>query len=51
VGVSTLFLIDFTKHLVGLDPYIFTRYINYSWLNLQQFAQGMDSPWRRKCGR
>ncbi len=46
VGISTLFLVDFTKHLVGLDPYIFTRYINYSWLNLQQIAQGMDAPWR-----
>jgi len=46
VGISTLFLIDFTKHLVGLDPYIFTRYINYSWLALQQVAQGMDYQWR-----
>lgn len=46
VGITTLFLIDFTKHLVGLDPYIFTRYINYSWLNLQQIAQGMDYQWR-----
>jgi ABC-type transport system involved in multi-copper enzyme maturation permease subunit len=46
VGISTLFLIDFTKHLVGLDPYIFTRYINYSWLTLQQIAQGMDYQWR-----
>ena len=46
VGISTLFLIDFTKHLVGLDPYIFTRYISYSWLNLQQLAQGMDYQWR-----
>jgi ABC-type transport system involved in multi-copper enzyme maturation permease subunit len=46
VGISTLFLIDFTKHLVGLDPYIFTRYINSSWLTLQQIAQGMDHQWR-----
>ncbi len=46
VGISTLFIIDFTKHLVGLDPYIFTRYIGYSWLNLQQIAQGMDYQWR-----
>lgn len=57
VGISTLFLIDFTKHLVGLDPYIFTRYISYSWLGLQQIAQGMDYQWRpevwkmiRLCG-
>ena len=46
VGISTLFLIDFTKHLVGLDAYIFTRYINYSWLGLQEIAQGMDHQWR-----
>lgn len=46
VGICTLFLIDFTKHLVGLDPYIFTRHINFSWLILQQLAQGMDYQWR-----
>ena len=46
VGTSTLFIIDFTKHLIGLDPYIFTRYINYPWLTLQQIAQGMDYQWR-----
>jgi ABC-type transport system involved in multi-copper enzyme maturation permease subunit len=46
VGIGTLFLINFTKHLVGLDPYIFTRYLDYSWLVLQQFAQGMDYEWR-----
>jgi len=46
VGISTLFVIEFTKHLAGLDPYIFTRYITYSWLNLQQLAQGMDYQWR-----
>jgi ABC-type transport system involved in multi-copper enzyme maturation permease subunit len=46
VGISTMILIDFTKHLVGLDPYIFTRHINFSWLILQQLAQGMDYQWR-----
>ena len=45
VGISTLFVIEFTKHLAGLDPYIFTRYITYSWLNLLQIAQGMDYQW------
>jgi ABC-type transport system involved in multi-copper enzyme maturation permease subunit len=45
-GIIILYVIDFTKHLVGLDPYIFTRYINYSWLILQQIAQGMDYQWR-----
>src|SRR5207249_10205199 len=46
VGISTMVLIDFTKHLVGLDAYIFTRYINYSWLALLEIAQGMDHQWR-----
>jgi len=46
VAVSTMILIDFTKHLVGIDPYIFTRYINYSWLTFQQIAQGMDCQWQ-----
>ncbi len=44
-GISSLFLIEFTKHLVGLDPYIFTRYITYSWLTLLEFSQGMDYQW------
>jgi ABC-type transport system involved in multi-copper enzyme maturation permease subunit len=51
IGISTLFLIDFTKHLVGLDPYVFTRYINFSWLTLQQLAQGMDYQWRPQVWR
>jgi ABC-2 type transport system permease protein len=51
VGITTLFLIDLTKHLVGLDPYIFTRYIDYSWLNLQLISQGMDCPWRPEVWR
>ena len=46
VGISTLFIVEFTKHLAGLDPYLFTRYITYSWLNLLQIAQGMDYQWR-----
>jgi ABC-type transport system involved in multi-copper enzyme maturation permease subunit len=45
-GISTLVISDFVKHLVGLDPYIFTKYINYSWLNLGQLAQGMDYQWQ-----
>jgi ABC-2 type transport system permease protein len=51
VGITTLFLIDFTKHLAGFDPYIFTRYINYSWLTLQQIAQGLDYQWRPEVWR
>ncbi len=46
VAISGLFLIEFTKHLVGLDPYIFTRYVEYSWLILVQAAQGVDYEWQ-----
>jgi ABC-type transport system involved in multi-copper enzyme maturation permease subunit len=46
VGISTIYLVDFTKHLVGLDPYIFTKYIAYPWLILQHVAQGMDYQWQ-----
>jgi ABC-type transport system involved in multi-copper enzyme maturation permease subunit len=46
VGISTVYLVDFTKHLVGLDPYIFTKYIAYPWLVIQQAAQGMDYQWQ-----
>jgi hypothetical protein len=45
VSIGSLYLIDFTKHLVGLDPYIFTRYISYPWQIMQQMAQGVDYQW------
>jgi hypothetical protein len=51
VGISTLYLIDFTKHLVGLDPYIFTRYVGFSWVMLQQAAQGIDYQWQPEVWR
>ena len=46
VSIGTLYVIDFTKHLVGLDPYIFTRYIVYPWQILGQIAQGVDYQWQ-----
>ena len=46
VGIGKIYLIDFTKHLVGLDAYIFTRYIGYAWQILQQVAQGVDYQWQ-----
>jgi ABC-type transport system involved in multi-copper enzyme maturation permease subunit len=45
VAISTLFIVDFTKHLAGLDPYIFTRYFDYPWLTLQLISQGMEYQW------
>lgn len=46
VSIGTVYVIDFTKHLVGLDPYISTRYIGYPWQVLLQVAQGVDYQWR-----
>jgi ABC-type transport system involved in multi-copper enzyme maturation permease subunit len=51
VGISALAIIDFTKHLLGLDPYIFTRYIIYPWSTLQQLSQGMDYQWQTDVGK
>ena len=45
VSIGTLYIIDFTKHLVGLDPYVFTRYISYPWQIMQQMAEGVDYQW------
>jgi ABC-type transport system involved in multi-copper enzyme maturation permease subunit len=46
VSIGTLYVIDFTKHMVGLDPYIFTRYIVYPWQIVGQIAQGVDYQWQ-----
>jgi ABC-type transport system involved in multi-copper enzyme maturation permease subunit len=46
VSIGTLYVIDFTKHLVGLDPYIFTKYMGYSWQVLGQIAQGVSYQWQ-----
>jgi ABC-type transport system involved in multi-copper enzyme maturation permease subunit len=45
VAIGTIYLIDFTKHIVGIDPYIFTRYIGFSWRIFNQVAQGVDYQW------
>ena len=46
VATASLLIIDFTKNLVGLGPYIFTKDIGYPWIVLGQFAQGMDCQWQ-----
>ena len=46
VSIGSLYIIDFTKHFVGLDPYIFTRYISYPWQIIQLMAQGVDYEWQ-----
>lgn len=46
VTIGTIYLIDFTKHIVGIDSYIFTRYIGFSWQVFNQVSQGVDYQWR-----
>jgi ABC-type transport system involved in multi-copper enzyme maturation permease subunit len=45
VGIGTVYIIDFTKHLVGLEPYIFTKYISYPWQILLNVSQGVTYEW------
>jgi ABC-type transport system involved in multi-copper enzyme maturation permease subunit len=51
VGLGMVYLIDFTKHLVGVDPYIFTRYISYPWQVLHHVAGGVDYQWTPELWR
>jgi ABC-type transport system involved in multi-copper enzyme maturation permease subunit len=51
VGIGTLYLVDFTKHVVGLDPYLWTRYVGYPWQILQQMAQGVECQWQPEVWR
>jgi ABC-type transport system involved in multi-copper enzyme maturation permease subunit len=46
VATATLLIIDFTKNLVGLGPYIFTKDLTFPWVVLLQLAQGTDYEWR-----
>ncbi len=45
-AITTIYLVDFTKNLVGMDRYIFTRHISYPWQVLGQVAQGVDYLWQ-----
>jgi len=46
VATAILLIIDFTKNLVGLGPYIFTKDITFPWVVLLQLSQGTDYEWR-----
>jgi ABC-2 type transport system permease protein len=45
VTIGTIYLIDFTKHIIGIDAYIFTRHIGFSWRIFHQVTQGIDYQW------
>ena len=46
VSISSLYIVDFTKHLVGIDAYVFTKYIVFPWQIIQQAALGLDYQWQ-----
>lgn len=46
VATASLLIIDFTKNLVGLGPYVFTKDITFPWVVLLQLAQGTDYHWQ-----
>jgi ABC-type transport system involved in multi-copper enzyme maturation permease subunit len=45
VTIGTIYLIDFTKHVIGIDAYIFTKHINFPWRIFNQVTQGVDYQW------
>lgn len=45
VTIGTIYVIDFTKHIIGVESYIFTKYIGFSWRVFNQVAQGVDYQW------
>lgn len=51
VATASLLIIDFTKNLVGLGPYIFTKDMSYPWVVLLQLAQGTDYEWQPEVWR
>lgn len=45
VTIGTIYLIDFTKHIIGIDAYVFTKHIGFSWQIFNQVTQGVDYQW------
>jgi ABC-type transport system involved in multi-copper enzyme maturation permease subunit len=51
VATASLLIVDFTKNLIGLGPYIFTKDLGYPWIVLLQLAQGTDYQWQPEVWR
>jgi len=45
VSIGTLYLIDFTKHFLGIEDWVFLRYVGLPWAIFHQMAQGVDYQW------
>lgn len=51
VSIGALYLLDFVRHRLALDPYIFTRFMQYPWKVLQIMAQGVECRWTPEVWR
>lgn len=45
VVVGIIILLATMKHLIGIEPYVFTTYVGSSWGVFHQVAQGVDYQW------
>ncbi len=50
-GIATVYIVDFTKPLLGVDRWVFTKYISYPWQVMHQVAQGVDYQWEPEVWR
>lgn len=50
-GIGIVYLVDFAKPLLGIDRYVFTRFIGYPWQVMHQVAQGVDYQWQPEVWR
>jgi len=50
-GIGIVYLVDFTKPFLGIDRYVFTRYVGYPWQVMHQVAQGVDYQWQPEVWR
>jgi len=45
VAIGALYLIDFTKNFLGIEKWVFLRYVGLPWAIFHQMAQGVDYQW------
>jgi ABC-type transport system involved in multi-copper enzyme maturation permease subunit len=45
IAVGAVYFIDLTKHSLGLNSFVFTRYIEYPWVVFNNVAQGVGYQW------
>ncbi len=44
IGIGVL--IEATKSVIGIQPYVFTTYVGQAWVKFGQVAQGLDYMWK-----